>query len=104
MTEECEEIRAASQTEIALNQLKPSLMTKPDDETRPTTNSEIDPDTNRKRTFWLKEAIHLLIEQWFLVSLGLLIAIASQIQVPADQQKLKRTVTSYLCISIIFFA
>jgi sodium/bile acid cotransporter 7 len=100
----CEEIDAASPTEIVLNQLKSSSTTNPGDETKATTNNKKDLETNRKRNFWLKEAIQILIEQWFLVSLGLLIAISSQVQVAADHQKLKRTVTSYLCISIIFFA
>jgi sodium/bile acid cotransporter 7 len=104
MTAECEEIVAASPTEIALDQLKPNSTSSPGDILRPTTNNKENTETNQKTTFWLKEAIYILIEQWFLVSLGLLIAIASQVQVPADQQKLKRTVTSYLCISIIFFA
>ena len=45
----------------------------------------------------------ILADQWFLIALGLLIAIASQVQVPLSSQELKRTVTSYLCISIIFF-
>ena len=57
----------------------------------------------KERPSWLKEAIQIVVEQWFLVSLGLLIAIASQIQVPTEHQKIKRTVTSYLCISTIFF-
>lgn len=52
---------------------------------------------------WLKEAVQIAAGQWFLISLGILIAIASQVQVPSDHQELKRTVTSYLCISIIFF-
>ena len=52
---------------------------------------------------WFKETLQLLADQWFLIALGLLIAIASQVQVPLTSQKVKRTVTSYLCISIIFF-
>lgn len=51
----------------------------------------------------IKEAVQMMIDQWFLIALGLLIAIASQVQVPLPNQQLKRTVTSYLCISIIFF-
>lgn len=52
---------------------------------------------------WPKEALDILREQWFLIALGLLIAVASQVQVPLSQQDIKQTVTSYLCISIIFF-
>lgn len=55
------------------------------------------------KSSWLKTIYDVLIDQWFLLALGVLIAIASQVQVPLSQQKLKRTVTSYLCISIIFF-
>ena len=57
----------------------------------------------KDKHFWLKEATQVVAGQWFLLSLGILIAIASQVQVPSQQQELKRTVTSYLCISIIFF-
>lgn len=46
--------------------------------------------------WWLKE-------QWFLVALGILIAFASQVQVPESQQELKTTIVTYLCVSIIFF-
>lgn len=47
--------------------------------------------------------LNIIAEQWFLIALGIAIAFASQIQVPMQQQQIKRTVTSYLCISIIFF-
>lgn len=57
---------------------------------------------NDSRT-WFKEATSIVLEQWFLIALGLLIAFSSQIQVPLAQQKLKQTVSSYLCISLIFF-
>ena len=102
MPADCEEIDVASPTGLALGQLDANSTSNPGGKKR-TTNDKKNVETNSKRTFWLREAVHLLLEQWFLVSLGLLIAIASQFQVAADQQKLKRTVTSYLCISIIFF-
>lgn len=41
-------------------------------------------------------------EQYFLVGLGIVIAIASQHQVPYDQQDFKETVVTYLCVSLIF--
>ena len=47
--------------------------------------------------------IDTVLEQWFLIALGVLITIASQVQVPLEQQAIKRTLSSYLCISIIFF-
>ncbi|CAF9932306.1 MAG: hypothetical protein GOMPHAMPRED_006546 [Gomphillus americanus] len=43
-----------------------------------------------------------LKEQWFLLTLGVLIAIASQRQVPEAHQELKETVVTYLCVAIIF--
>lgn len=52
---------------------------------------------------WMKPLLEFLEDQWFLFVLGILIAIASQVQVPASQQNLKETVVSYLCVSIIFF-
>jgi hypothetical protein len=42
-------------------------------------------------------------DQWFLITLAILIAIASQHQVPKEHQKLKSTVVSYVCMSVIFF-
>ena len=41
-------------------------------------------------------------EQYFLVGLGIVIAIASQYQVPRAQQDFKETVVTYLCVSLIF--
>lgn len=49
------------------------------------------------------KARKLILEQWFLIALGILILISSQVQVPQSQQKLKEKVVSYLCVSIIFF-
>ena len=48
--------------------------------------------------------LKLLGEQWFLITLAILIAFASQVQVSLSKQKLKQTIVSYLCISMIFFA
>lgn len=50
--------------------------------------------------------IRLLIfmkEQWFLITLGILIAIASQHQVPKEHQRTKSIVVSYVCVTVIFF-
>ena len=69
--------------------------------TPPRDNAANSADQNNST--WVKEVTHILAEQWFLIALGILIAIASQVQVPFQHQQLKRTVTSYLCISIIFF-
>lgn len=44
-----------------------------------------------------------MLDQWFLVTLGVLIIIASQIQVPEAQQAKKQLIVSYLAVSVIFF-
>ena len=71
-------------------------------------NSHRIPSGNAEKTdngpaSWSKTITKVVSEQWFLIALGILIAIASQVQVPLAHQELKRTVTAYLCISIIFF-
>ena len=68
------------------------------------TNPPHDDDTSvtRKNGF-RKAAISYCKEQWFLVALGALIALASQVQVPASGQETKKTVVTYLCVAIIFF-
>lgn len=43
-----------------------------------------------------------VIDQWFLLALGCLVLIASQVQVPAPNQAKKETVVTYLCVAIIF--
>ncbi|KAJ9203745.1 hypothetical protein DTO164E3_48 [Paecilomyces variotii] len=48
-------------------------------------------------------AIWLILDQWFLIALGIVIAIASQVQVAQSQLQLKQTVVTYLCVAIIFF-
>jgi sodium/bile acid cotransporter 7 len=42
-------------------------------------------------------------DQWFLICMGCLILISSQVQVPTSQQRIKRLVITYLSVSIIFF-
>ncbi|KAB8349453.1 hypothetical protein FH972_023480 [Carpinus fangiana] len=42
-------------------------------------------------------------DQWFLIGLGIVIIIASQVQVPLEHQEQKQTVVSYLSVSIVFF-
>lgn len=43
-----------------------------------------------------------LLDQWFLIALGCLILISSQVQVPRSQQNKKELVVTYLCVSVIF--
>jgi sodium/bile acid cotransporter 7 len=42
-------------------------------------------------------------DQWFLLAMAAVILIASQVQVPASRQHTKRTVVTYLSVSVIFF-
>jgi sodium/bile acid cotransporter 7 len=42
-------------------------------------------------------------DQWFLLAMAAVILIASRVQVPASRQKTKRTVVTYLSVSVIFF-
>ena len=51
----------------------------------------------------ISKIIWLIQDQWFVIGIGIVIAIASQVQVPAFQQTVKQTVVSYLSTSIIFF-
>jgi sodium/bile acid cotransporter 7 len=59
--------------------------------------------SQRKRPEWLDILLTTLKDQWFLVGIGVVITIASQVQVPREHQKLKETLTTYLSVSIIFF-
>lgn len=42
-------------------------------------------------------------DQWFLLAMAAVILLSSQVQVPESRQKQKRTVVTYLSVSIIFF-
>ena len=41
-------------------------------------------------------------DQWFLLAMAAVILLSSQVQVPASQQRVKRTVITYLSVSVIF--
>ena len=60
--------------------------------------------TNRLGTLrvWASTVTWFVLDQWFLVGLGLLILVASQAQVPRRYQHQKETVVTYLCVSVIF--
>jgi len=68
------------------------------------TTSKISPDGPTSR---LKRCAGtfawFILDQWFLVTLGILIIIASQVQVPEVHQAKKQVVVSYLAVSVIFF-
>ncbi|KXS99202.1 hypothetical protein AC578_3023 [Pseudocercospora eumusae] len=53
---------------------------------------------------WNKRILSFLDDQWFLICMGFAIVLASQKHVPESRQKVKSTVISYVCVSIIFFA
>ncbi|OSS43568.1 hypothetical protein B5807_11721 [Epicoccum nigrum] len=58
------------------------------------------PSRWKKTSLWL---LWFLKDQWFLLAMGTIILISSQVQVPASRQKTKRTVITYLSVSVIFF-
>ena len=43
-----------------------------------------------------------ILDQWFLLGLGLVILIASQVQVPQARQETKSTIVTYTCVTLIF--
>lgn len=51
---------------------------------------------------WIKSSLSLLSDQWFLIAIGIVVAIASQVQVPQAQQDLKRTIILYTGVSVVF--
>ena len=63
-------------------------------------------EANQRKSRWIHyfhNAKWLLLDQWFLVALGILILIASQVQVSDAQQEIKETVVTYLAVAVIFF-
>jgi sodium/bile acid cotransporter 7 len=59
--------------------------------------------TTSKRSQALSYLKWFVTDQWFLLAMAAVILIASQVQVPASRQKTKRTVVTYLSVSVIFF-
>ena len=57
-----------------------------------------------EKSLWKTRILTLLDDQWFLICMGILIVLASQVQVPQSQQTIKSRIISYLCVCIIFFA
>ena len=52
---------------------------------------------------WVSQIWWLVQDQWFLCALGFFILLASQKQVSKEQQPIKETIVTYLCVSVIFF-
>jgi sodium/bile acid cotransporter 7 len=73
----------------------PQLDHSKDGEAATSTSTEAPP---KKKPFAMR-VIRFMQDQWFLITLAILIAISSQHQVPKEHQKLKSTVVTYLCVS-----
>ncbi|CAO2657176.1 Nn.00g033020.m01.CDS01 [Neocucurbitaria sp. VM-36] len=56
-----------------------------------------------KRAKALKVLKWFIQDQWFLLAMAAVVLVSSQVQVPASQQQIKRTVITYLSVSVIFF-
>ena len=50
----------------------------------------------------LAGALWLAMDQWFLLMVGVLVLVASQVQVPSKHEALKIEVVNFLCVGIIF--
>jgi solute carrier family 10 (sodium/bile acid cotransporter), member 7 len=66
----------------------------PDDDQRDSEKTPAPPRSGIRRA--LDFAWFLLKDQWFLVGIGVVTLIASQVQVPLAQQNVKQLVVSYL--------
>lgn len=75
----------------------------PSEEQTQDTDQPHGPDRITKRARTLKLLKWLIQDQWFLLAMGAVVLISSQVQVPASQQRIKRTVITYLSVSVIFF-
>lgn len=51
---------------------------------------------------WKAKLKTLISDQWFLISMGIMIAITSQYQLPLEHDQTKSTAVSYTCVSLIF--
>ena len=71
----------------------------------PTTSPKDAPKTQKssKRSKTLGILKWFIQDQWFLLAMGAVVLLSSQIQVPVSQQRIKRTVITYLAVSVIFF-
>jgi hypothetical protein len=67
---------------------------------------DIFPDANpppKKKLSWPQKILNFVRAQWFLITMGILIIIASQVQVPEDRQARKNDLVGYITVSVIFF-
>jgi len=64
--------------------------------------AEADGKKAERKDKWKRRIITIAKEQWFLLGVGVVILIASQVQVPKQHQDVKRTAVTYLAVAIIF--
>jgi sodium/bile acid cotransporter 7 len=88
--------------EMNLKEMENGLKKTPSPPTSPSARpqSPSQPSQLKKTTDWL---LWFLKDQWFLLAMASIILVSSQVQVPASQQKIKRTAITYLSVSVIFF-
>ena len=74
-----------------------------EERTLPQDGNESSPDQPKSKwRQYLSTAKWFITNQWFLVALGCLILISSQVQVPLSQQSKREIVVTYLCVALIF--
>lgn len=79
---------------------------KPAHETRVPGTTDSSTETRQKTSKGAKTlaaAKWFVKDQWFLLAMAAVVLLSSQVQVPAAQQRRKRTVVTYLAVSVIFF-
>ncbi|KAE8822921.1 hypothetical protein PTNB85_10309 [Pyrenophora teres f. teres] len=69
-------------------------------QTVPTQKDESTPSKRKKALSIIK---WFLKDQWFLLAMSAVVLLSSQVQVPASHQRVKRTIITYLAVSVIFF-
>jgi solute carrier family 10 (sodium/bile acid cotransporter), member 7 len=88
------------------NGSSPSTLSQSEANPSPISASPYAPEQGEKRRLiWLRAfsiAKGFVVDQYFLLGFGVVILVASQVQVPASEESKKELATSYLCISIIF--
>jgi sodium/bile acid cotransporter 7 len=84
--------------------LKSSETVQPTHQTQEEDNTDtVKKQKKSKRTKTLEVLKWFVKDQWFLIAMGFVVLVSSQVQVPTAQQHTKRTVITYLAVSVIFF-
>ena len=109
-------LTSSAQNETASSFLDRNVEQNGDEKERSSNDAAVEPNNHaqdsppphaskRRQPRWrryLSTTRWFLLDQWFLLALGLLILTASQVQVPARQQAQKELVVIYLCVSVVF--